>query len=210
MVQLRESRRLQRKDSPPPRPPPLKKKKKEKTPGEGSRNKHRPPSSFLIFAGLPRRGRSRARGGRWSATWRSERETDPRALRLPARLCLQPRGLSLSSRKTGTALVAAGELPSGRSTLFGGKERRELTAYSSRNRPQPLSLRCAHSVKAQRVPEHTVPGLQSSPLGPPDLFRGAVVEGETLWLPHSFSFSGLIFPNSLDSPSQNVVPGGPS
>lgn len=96
MVQLRESRCLQRKDSP---PTPSSKKKKEKNPGEGSWNKHPPLSSFLIFfAGLPRRGRSWARGGRWSATWRSKREADPPARRLLLPLLyLQPRWLSLSS-----------------------------------------------------------------------------------------------------------------
>lgn len=55
----------------------------------------------------------------------------------------------------GNPLVAAVDLLSRKNTLFSGKECTELTAYSSRNQPQLLSLRRAHSVKPQRVPEHT-------------------------------------------------------
>ena len=92
MVQLRESRQH-------PRPPPLK--KKETTPGEGSWNKHPPSSSsFLVFfAGLPGRGRSRAPGGRWSATWRSKRETDPRpVVSRPGFICSHAGFLSVPER----------------------------------------------------------------------------------------------------------------
>ena len=55
----------------------------------------------------------------------------------------------------GNPLVAAVDLLSRKNTLFSGQERTELTAYSSRNQPQLLSLRRAHSVEPQRFPEHT-------------------------------------------------------
>ena len=89
-----------------------------------------------------------------------------------------------------------------------GANRLQQQESASAFEPTPFSFgQGSEGPRARRVP-----GFQSSRLGPPDLFGGAVVEAETLWpilLPHSFSFSGLIFPNSLDSPSQNVFPGGP-
>lgn len=109
----------------------------------------------------------------------------------------------------GNPLVAAVDLLSRKNTLFSGQERTEMTAYSSRNQPQLLSLRRAHSVEPQRFPEHTgylgfrAPGWGhltfseelswklrlSGPSCFLTLFLSLALSSQTPWTPHPRTYS---------------------